>query len=456
MPEEHPFLSHLAAAVLQAADGDGDRVAAVAAEVWRRWAPIRDGAARGQEVRALVKMPDAEYYQLAAAAAAAAALGQPAVVKALTAYLCLLPAAIREAARRSAVAGAAKARIALARAEDLVPLLPPDMPRLPRAAPPPLPPTTVYREAPPPAGRTWCPVCAAATSPGERLCPTCRQMAESWPLLITGYDLLRELGRGGMGVVYLGQRTADGTVVAIKALKPAVTGSPSAIKRFLREASVLQELDHPHIVAFQDMGEVDGLLYFVMEYVRGSDAARLLQQQGPFSVPRAVALICQLLQALDYAHAKRFVHRDVKPANLLVTLDGDRESAKLADFGLARLYQASQLSGLTLSGDVGGTPAYMPPEQITDYRNVGPAADQYSAAASLYHLLTGRYIYDLPRGAELRMSMILQEEPVPIQERRSDIPAELAAVIHRALALEPDRRFLHVKAMRKALLPFLR
>jgi serine/threonine-protein kinase len=243
--------------------------------------------------------------------------------------------------------------------------------------------------------------------------------------------------------------------VAIKTLKPAVTGSQPAIQRFLREASVLQELDHPHIVAFQEMGEVDGLLYFVMEYVPGSDAARLLQQQGPFSVPRAVALICQVLQALDYAHAKRFVHRDVKPANMLVTSEAGRETAKLADFGLARLYQASQLSGLTMTGDVGGTPAYLPPEQITDYRNVGPAADQYSAAASLYHLLTNRYVYDLPANAEHRLSMILEEEPVPIQERRSDLPSELASVIHRALELEPSRRFPHVKTLRKALLPFL-
>jgi serine/threonine-protein kinase len=461
MSEAFPFLRHLATAVVRLAGRDRDLVPAIAAEVWRHWSASQEGPARGQEIRALVKLPEGELQQLAAEIAAEVASGQTTeFLAALRAYLCRVPATIRSAARRSAEAGAAKAKMSLACAEDLLPLLPANVPRLTPAtvaapAPSPLPPTTVYRPVLPPAGAPVCRICGDQPAPGDHLCKLCRARAEGWPQLIAGYDLLGELGRGGMGVVYQGMRSADGTVVAIKTLKPAITGSKAAVRRFLREAAVLQELDHPHIVAFREMGDVDGLLYFVMEYVPGTDAARLLIQEGPLPVRRAVDLICQLLRALDYAHANRFVHRDVKPANLLVNREGDRDLVKLADFGLARLYQASQLSGLTASGDVGGTLAYMPPEQITNYRDARPASDQYAAAASLYHLLTGQYIHDLPANDAARLAMILEEDPVPIQERRADLPEELATVIHRALAREPGRRFPNVKALRKALLPFL-
>src|SRR5436189_104546 len=139
-----------------------------------------------------------------------------------------------------------------------------------------------------------------------------------------------------------------------------------------------RELRHPHIVGFRDMGEVGGQLYFAMEFVRGSDAHRLLKTHTLLPIGRAVGLVCQLLEALEYAHAKGFVHRDIKPANLLVEEAGGREVPKLADFGLARVYQTSQLSGLTMMGDVGGTVAFMAPEQITHYREAKPPVDQYA------------------------------------------------------------------------------
>src|SRR5262249_44289157 len=127
---------------------------------------------------------------------------------------------------------------------------------------------------------------------------------------------------------------------------------------------------------------------------------------------------------------------------------------RVADFGLARKYQASQLSGLTMAGALGGTVAYMPPEQILDFRNVQPAADQYSAAATLYTLLTGGFVYDLPRELQKQLVLILQEDPVQIRQRRSEIPKELAGVIHRALAREPHERFADAAAMCAALRPF--
>src|SRR5262249_19774417 len=159
---------------------------------------------------------------------------------------------------------------------------------------------------------------------------------------------------------------------------------------------------------------------------------------GPLAVRVALRIVCRLLQALDYAHAKRFVHRDVKPANILLEERGSKRVVKVADFGLARVYQDSQLSGLTVLGDVGGTPAFMAPEQILDYRNAAPAVDQYSAAATLYNLLTGKYLFDLPTTFPAMCAMILNDDPLPIRVRREDVPEGLAEVIHRALSRAPD------------------
>jgi serine/threonine-protein kinase len=579
MAPPHPALDFLKAVAGAVLDADGEPVAALAARVWAAWGQAADGSTRGTAVRALVKLHTHELRRAASAAVDHVAAGREEVVReALAAYLVRIPDAIRQAARRSAEAGAARARMVLSCAEDLVPLLPADPPRVgppgqavvlavvegphrgrtftlsshetflvgrsvrahlrlpekdkyfsrvhfllevnppycrlldtgsrngtyvndrrissadlrhgdrikaghtvlqvsvrgapetetlapqqpasvtePRPVPPPLPalPATAHLTVPAGPGVRVCRACPAAAAPDDVLCPDCRNRINAWPQLIPGYELVRELGRGGMGVVYLGLRTRDGAAVAIKTLHPTTAASKADVARFLREAAVMRLLDHPHIVSFHEIGDAEGLLYFVMDYICGTDAGRLVAEHGPLPVARAVGLVCQLLQALDYAHAKGFVHRDVKPSNLLVTQEAGRDHVKLADFGLARVYQASRLSGLTVSGDVGGTPAYMPPEQVTNYRDADPASDQYAAAATLYHLLTGCLVYDMPPEPALRLLMILEQEPVPIRRRRAELSESLAVIIHRALAREPADRFPSAQAMRKALLPFL-
>jgi serine/threonine-protein kinase len=256
-----------------------------------------------------------------------------------------------------------------------------------------------------------------------------------------------------MGVVFLAERESDGAEVAVKTITPAQAGGAGQVRQFVREAEVLKKLDHPNIVRFIEVGESGGMLFFAMEYVRGVDLRRVLEERARLEVRPAVRIVSQVLVALAHAHARRFVHRDIKPANVLLAGGKGKRQVKLADFGLARVYQASQLSGLTLAGDWGGTPAYLPPEQITDYRNVSPAADQYSTAAMLYHLLTGKHILDLPPmpGA---LVAILEDEPVPIQSRRPDIPDGLAAAVHRALAKDSADRFPDAAAFRAALRPF--
>jgi serine/threonine-protein kinase len=189
--------------------------------------------------------------------------------------------------------------------------------------------------------------------------------------------------------------------------------------------------------------------------VAGQDAEQLVNARGPLPVPAAVGMACQMLKALEYAHAQQYVHRDVKPANLLVSREKGHDVVRLADFGLARVYQDSVLSGLTLTGDVGGSAGYMAPEQIHNFREVLPAADQYSAAATLYFLLTGQHIYNLPRERHRQVALVLNEEPIPIRERRAELPAALAAIIHQGLARDPASRFADIATLRKALAPFL-
>jgi serine/threonine-protein kinase len=274
-------------------------------------------------------------------------------------------------------------------------------------------------------------------------------------LPISRYRIEKELGRGGMGVVYLAHDDARGEVVALKTIAPTASGSSPALARFLREASLLRRLDHPHIVGFREIGYVGGLLYFAMDYVPGTDADGLLRAfGGPLPTGRAVDLACQSLAALSYAHARGVVHRDIKPSNLLVAEAAGRPVLKVADFGFARLYLDSPLSGLTVAGTVGGTSEYLAPEQISNFRDARPSADQYAAGATLYYLLTGHKVYDFPATVERQLLMILQEDPVPIGARRRDIPAALAAVVHRALARDPAARFPDVDAFRAALAPF--
>lgn len=270
--------------------------------------------------------------------------------------------------------------------------------------------------------------------------------------VIPGYRIGDELGRGAMGVVYRAVREVDGEAVAVKTILPAVAPTAAAVGRFCREADILGRLKHPNIVGHRAGGAAGPILYVVMEYVPGVTAAAVVARDGPLAPARARRWADQLLDALGHAHEGGFVHRDVKPANLLVVEGPSGDAVKVADFGLARAYESSGLSGLTTDGASGGTPAFMPPEQVTDFKRVRPAADQYAAAATLYYLLTGRPVYEPGASARETLGLILSTDPIPLRPGAAPLPEPFGSVIRRALARDPAARFPDTHAMRRALL----
>lgn len=276
----------------------------------------------------------------------------------------------------------------------------------------------------------------------ELLPPDYRQKIEQHPQPIEGYSIIDQLGSGGMGVVYLAIRNSDQLVVALKTVSPAGIVTPTEVQKFRREALILSDLDHPHIVRFRDVGESRGLIYFAMEYVPGVDGRQLLRAAAaPLPVGRAVGIVCQLLKALEHAHQLGYVHRDIKPSNLLIHHQRGQDFVWLTDFGLARTYQASRLSGLTMTNEIGGTTPYMPPEQILSFRDALPTVDQYASAATLYQLLTNQNVYDFPPELPRQLLMILTESTVPIELRRSNLPPRLVQAINRALSRDPAERY---------------
>jgi serine/threonine-protein kinase len=271
---------------------------------------------------------------------------------------------------------------------------------------------------------------------------------------IPGYRMEAELGRGAMGVVYRATRQSDGQAVAVKVIPPAAGVTERDVQRFVREARICAGLEHPNIVRGFDTGASGGLLWLAMELVTGPDLRERVKDRGPLDVRTAVLMTIQALNGLAHAHAKGFVHRDVKPANLLLDGPKAKRVVKVADFGLARAYDESGVSGLTMQGEVGGTPAFMAPEQVTHYRDAKPAADQYAVSATLYYLLTGRFVLDFEADATAQMIQIVSDDRVPLRARRPELPAGLEAVVMKGLSREPDRRYRDLPSLREALRAF--
>ncbi len=287
------------------------------------------------------------------------------------------------------------------------------------------------------------------------LCDDCREKLKLNPQPIPNYQMIRILGQGGMGSVMLARHLVDGRPVAIKTLLPEVAVSEQSLKRFIREIEVAASLQHPHIVSYIEHGTHNGIVYLVTEFVTGMDASKLAKERGGrLPYPEVVRIIEQTLSALEFAHQQGFVHRDIKEQNILVTGNYPSFSAKLTDFGLAKSYKQTGMSGVTMVGDVAGTIAYMPPEQVRDFKDVQPPSDIYATGMTAYSLLTGAHALDIsPRAGIAETVKAIFEKPIiPIGQRTHDVPLRIASVIETAIAKQVELRWKTAGEMRDALL----
>jgi serine/threonine-protein kinase len=273
---------------------------------------------------------------------------------------------------------------------------------------------------------------------------------------VAGYVIEEQVGAGGMAVVFRARDETLGRLAAVKVLAPALAADEQFRARFLRESRSVAAVDEPHIVPVYAAGEADGVLYIATRFVSGGDLAGLLRRVGgPLAPERAVALIAQVAAALDAAHAVGLVHRDVKPANVLIeNVPGRPEHVYLSDFGLSKA--ATSETGLTASGVFMGTPDYSAPEQITGKPAVSARTDQYALACVAFSLLTGTVPY--PREDSIATLFAHAKDPVPaLTAVRPELPRAIDSVLARGMAKAPAERYAScgelAEALRAALVP---
>jgi serine/threonine-protein kinase len=293
---------------------------------------------------------------------------------------------------------------------------------------------------------TYCSACGAPLVRGQRFCHTCGSPSDAdvaaddpWIGVTLGrYQIQRVIASGGMGVVYAARDPQLGRTVALKLLRDDLAADDEFRRRFVRESRSAAALDHPNILPVFDAGEVEGNLYIATRLVDARDLRQLLAEEGRLSVERSLAIVAQIASALDFAHGNGTIHRDVKPANILVVPGGgadDADHAYLIDFGITK--QATSNSTLTGSGMFVGTPDYVAPEQASGGA-VDGRVDQYALACVLYHCLAGEPPFTAATAIDV-LHAHMYAEPSPIA--RSGVPASVDAALARALAKHRGERF---------------
>lgn len=257
------------------------------------------------------------------------------------------------------------------------------------------------------------------------------------------FEVESELARGGMAVVYQARELALGRTVALKVLSPELAAHTRAAERFKREARMVAELDHPNIVPVYRVGQIGDLLFIAMKFIEGHPLGKIVEAQGALPVPVVIHVLRAAARALEYAHERGIVHRDVKGDNILVNTEG---RVLMTDFGVA--LRISEVT-LTADGSVIGTPAFMSPEQCAGKR-AGPQSDQYSLGVVAFSMLAG----STPFASETLAGYIQHHLSTPapdLRQVRADIPLSLIQIVTRALAKEPRDRFATTRAMREAI-----
>jgi serine/threonine protein kinase len=298
-----------------------------------------------------------------------------------------------------------------------------------------------------------CPVCGGMaqtllTPPTMTLTPA--PAAEPAPPAVAGYQVLEEIGRGGMGIVYKARHLAQNRIVALKVIRQERLAHPEAVSRFRREAHAAARVSHPNIVAVEEYDQVGDVHYLAMEFVPGLTLQRIVEQSGPLPVELACEVVRQTARALQHATEQGLVHRDVKPSNLILVGAGpgvplpSRPLVKVLDMGVARLYQIAggpeeSLTTLTRDGSVIGTPDYIAPEQLENPHGADIRADLYSLGCTFYFLLTGRVPF--PGGTLIqKLDRQRWETPPSVDQLRRDVPPAVASLVRRLMAKHPDDR----------------
>src|SRR5512142_3199626 len=264
------------------------------------------------------------------------------------------------------------------------------------------------------------------------------------------YELLEEIARGGMGVVYKARQVSLDRLVAVKMLLFGPLASPEDVQRFRTEATAAGSLHHPNIVSIHEVGIHQGQHYLAMDFVNGPPLSRLVTDQ-PLPARRAANYVKSVAEAIQYAHEHGVLHRDLKPSNVLID---ENDQPRVTDFGLAKLLEKD--SELTLSGQVLGSPSYMAPEQAAAHRGlVGKRSDVYSLGAILYHLLTGRAPFVAPTVAET-LQQVQTTDPVSPTILNPHLPRDLKTICLKCLEKEPSRRYASARELADELGRWLR
>jgi eukaryotic-like serine/threonine-protein kinase len=289
-------------------------------------------------------------------------------------------------------------------------------------------------------------------------------------IAIRGYQIVKLLGKGGFGEVYLVQHNQSGKMVALKMMLPAVVKSDRAVQMFLRETENTKALQHPNVVRLIDYGYSENVFFFTMEYCEGGTVSDLMRiSGGRLSIHIAVPIILQVLDGLQYTHnaeipyvklgdggfgkGSGLVHRDLKPSNIFLAWIEDKLVAKIGDYGLSKAFDIAGLSGQTLTGAEAGTPVFMPRQQVLNFKYAQPDVDIWATAACLYYMLTGTFPRNFTNGDPFLA--VLQNDPVPIKVRNPLIPPDLAEVIDLALVEKPELYFKNAVEFKQALLNVL-
>jgi hypothetical protein len=336
----------------------------------------------------------------------------------------------------------------------------------------------VHIEMPPEVEVVYCQRCGRDVSDemstgrqGKYICQQCRKQVKQDPaelllailqkarqaavashsLNIPDYDIERKLGEGGMGAVYLVRHKRDGQLFALKVMLSQIAVNERARQAFSREIENTGLLRHPHIVKFIDQGSTGSVFYFLLEYCNGGSVDGLMRKfGGVLPLTEATPIMLESLEGLAFAHKEGFVHRDLKPANILLSDSNGKRVAKIADLGMLKSFGEAGLSGMTVTGQAGGTYPYMPREQLLDYKYVVPVSDVWAMGATFYHMLTGQFCRDFQRGRNPQQ-VVLQGKIIPIRRRDARIPKTVAAVIDKALSDSKAARYQDANELLHAL-----